>query len=190
MRIVNVFVYSFATLAFLTVGSLMIIVSWHVLSMEDALLKVQEIYENPWQSLKLGTTGILFIFVGLIFTKALVKIVRRDDDLVLYGKWGYLTVSLRAVEDLVQKIIRKFDVVKQIQTETHVDGNKLKLEVEISVISGWNLSELTNAIQNDLSERLNKMLGGGVELELALNVTKIIEQSDASHLKVNETKGG
>ena len=176
MKIVNIFVQVVSIFAFLTIGSLMIIVSLHILSMEDALLKVQEVYENPWKSFQMGMTGLLFIFVGLIFSKALVKGTRRDDDVVLYGKWGYVTVSVRAINDLVRKVLRKFDVVREVQLETDVQGNRLKIVANLSVLAGWNLPELINTIQSDLSERLNKMLGGGVELELIVNVIKIIEQ--------------
>ena len=183
MKIVNVFVYIFAVFAFLTVGSLMIIVSLHVLSMEDALLKVQYIYDDPWKSLQMGSTGVLFIFVGLILSKTLVKLIRRDDDVVLYGKWGYMTVSIRAVNDLVQKVLRKFDVIKEMKTETNVNGNKLKIIADVTVVSGWNLPELINAIQNDISGRLTKMFGGEVELELAVNVIKILESSHTLKLK-------
>ncbi len=186
MKIANVFVYAFATLAFLTVGSLMIIVSLHVLSMEDALLKVQYVYENPWQSLQMGISGIFFIITGLICSKALVKYIRRDDDVVMYGKWGYMAVSLQAMDDLVQKIIRKYDVVKKLQSDIHVEGNKMKVIAKLTVISGWNLPELINTIQTELSKKLNKMLGGGVELELDVNVNKIIDSD--SHIKLKETK--
>ena len=176
MKIISVFIQIFAIFAFLTIGSLMIIVSLHVLSMEDALLKVQELYENPWQSFQMGTVGAFFIFVGLIFAKSLVKMIRRDDDMVLYGKWGYVTVSLRAIDDLVRRGVRKFDVVREAQIETDVEGNRLKIVANLTVLAGWNLPELINTIQSELSDRINKLLGGGVELEMIVNVIKIIEQ--------------
>ncbi|MBI1978134.1 MAG: alkaline shock response membrane anchor protein AmaP [Candidatus Omnitrophica bacterium] len=176
MKLINIFVHVIAIFAFLTIGSLMIIVSLHVLSMEDALLKVQEVYENPWQSFQMGVTGVLFIFVGLIFSKMLVKGTRKEDDLVLYGKWGYLSVSIRAINDLVRRVLRKFDVVREIQLETDAQASRLKIVANLSVLSGWNLPELIHAIQSDLTERLNKMLGGEIELELIVNVIKIIEQ--------------
>lgn len=183
MKIFNFFVYTFAVFAFLTVGSLMMIVSLHVVSMEDALLKVQYVYDDPWKCLQMGVTGVLFIFIGLILSKTLVKLIRRDDDVVLYGKWGYMTVSIRAVNELVQKVLRKFDVIKELKTETNVEGTKLKISADLSVVSGWNLPELINAIQNDVSGRLNKMFAGEVELELAVNVTKILEPSTNLKLK-------
>ncbi len=183
MKIFNVFIYIFAVFAFLTVGSLMIIVSFHILSMEDALLKVQYLYDDSWKSFQTGITGLLFIIVGLILSKSLVKLIRRDDDVVLYGKWGHMTVSIRAVNQLVDRVLRKFDIIKERKMETNVEGNKLKITADLAVVSGWNLPELINAIQSDISGRLNKMLGGEVELELAVNVIKILEQSNTLKLK-------
>ena len=159
----------------------MIIVSFHVLTMEDALLKVQEVYEDPWQAFQMGATGILFIFIGLLFTQTLIKRSRRDDELVLYGKWGYMSVSVRTIDDLVRRVLRRFDVVREVQIETNVDGSQLKIVANLSVLAGWSLPELINTIQTDLSDRLNKMLGGGVELELIVNVIKIIEDPMIRH---------
>lgn len=183
MKIVNFSVYIFAVFAFLTVGSLMMIVSLHVLSMEDALLKVQYIYDDPWKRFQMGLTGVLFIVVGLILSKTLVKLIRRDDDVVLYGKWGYMTVSIRAVDELVRKVLRKFDIIKEMKIETNAEGNKLKINADLSVVSGWNLPELINTIEGDISGRLNKMFGREVDLELAVNVTRILEPSTTLKFK-------
>src|SRR3989338_8032954 len=117
MKLFNVFILIFTIFAFLTIGSLMMIVSLHVLTMEDAVLKVQDIYDNPWTSFQTGLTGVVFLFVGLIFTKTLVKTIKPDDDVMIYGKWGYMSVSLKAIDDLVKRILRKFDVVKEFQVE-------------------------------------------------------------------------
>src|SRR3989338_5627235 len=114
MKLINIFIQIFATFAFLTIGSLMIIVSLHVLTMEDALLKVQEIYENPWQALQMGVTGIFFIFSGLIFAKGLVKKARRNDDVILYGKWGYVRFSIKAIDDLERKSLNGFNGTRHV----------------------------------------------------------------------------
>ena len=176
MKAVQLFVQLFAIFAFLTIGSLMIIVSFHVLTMEDALLKVQEVYEDPWQSFQMGSTGLLFVVVGLVFSKSFVKNFRRDDEIALYGKWGYVTVSIGAIDDLVRRVLRKFDVVRDMQVDTDIEGNRLKIVCNLAVLAGWNLPELIHSIQSQLEERLSKMFGGGIELSLVVNVIKIIEE--------------
>lgn len=176
MKIVNIFIYIFVIFAFLTIGSLMIIVSLQVLTMEDALLKVQYLYENPWQSVKMGATGIAFLAAGLYFSKILVKELRPNDDVVLYGKWGPVSISLGAIEDLVRRVLRKFEVVRMVKLHTDVEGNHLKIAAQLSVAEGWNVQELMHTIQKELGDRVQKILGGDVELEVAVTVAGILDE--------------
>lgn len=185
MKVVNLFVQTFTIFAFLTIGSLMIIVSLQVLSMEDALLKVQDLYENPWRSLEMGATGILFIFAGLLFSKMLVRSLRPSDDVVLYGKWGPVSISIQAIDDLVRRVLRKFEVVRALKIKTDADGNRLEVVANLAVASGWNVEELIHTIQKELGDRIQKVLGGGVELEIAVNIVKIMEEPAQDEARVS-----
>ena len=184
MKIVNLFIQLFAIFAFLTIGSLMIIVSLQVLSMEDALLKVQYLYENPWQSLEMGASGILFIFVGLLFSKILVKNLRPSDDVVLYGKWGPVSISIQAIDDLVRRVLRKFEVVRPLKVRVDADGNRLEVMANLAVASGWNVEELIHTVQKELGDRIQKVLGGGIELEIAVHIIKIMEDPARQEARV------
>jgi hypothetical protein len=175
MRLIHALVYIFSIFAFLTIGSLMIIVSLHVLTMEDALLKIQEIYESSWQTFRMGAAGILFIFVGLVFSKLLVKETRATEDVLLLGKWGYVSVSSKAIEDVVRKTLRKFDAIKEMRVKTEVHSNRLKIMTNLSVLTVWNISELTQLVQNELSNKVTRLIGDGVELEISVNIDKLIE---------------
>lgn len=185
MKIVSLIIQLFAIFAFLTIGSLMIIVSLQVLSMEDALLKVQDLYENPWQSLKMGATGLLFIFAGLIFSKMMVRSLRPSDDIVLYGKWGPVSISIQAIDELVRRVLRKFEVVRALKIKTDADGNRLEVTANLTVASGWNVDELIHTIQKELCDRIQKVLGGGIELVVAVHIAKIIEESATGEVGVS-----
>ena len=176
MKILNIFVPIFVIFAFLTIGSLMIIVSLQVLTMEDALLKVQELYENPWQSAKMGASGIAFILAGLYFSRILVKELRPNDDVVLYGKWGPVSISLGAIDGLIRRVLRKFEVVRDVKVKTDVEGNHLKIAAQLSVAEGWNVQELMHTIQKELGDRVQKILGGDIELEVAVTVARIMDE--------------
>ena len=57
MKVSNAFAQIFAIFALLTLGSLMILVSLHLLAFDDAILKVQEIYQSSWRSVQVGGLG-------------------------------------------------------------------------------------------------------------------------------------
>ena len=61
MKVTSALAQLFAIFSFLTLGSLMIIVSLHLLAFDDAILKLQEIYQNPWRSVQVGVVGLVFI---------------------------------------------------------------------------------------------------------------------------------
>ena len=55
MKASNAFAQIFAVFAFLTLGSLMIIVSFHLLAFDDAILKIQEIIKVPGDPFRWGS---------------------------------------------------------------------------------------------------------------------------------------
>src|SRR3990167_9283517 len=93
MKVANAFAQLFAILAFLTLGSLMIIVSLHLLAFDDAILKVQEIYQSTWRSIQVGVVGLIFIVLGLAFAKMLVKAGRPNEAIFFQSELGPMVVS-------------------------------------------------------------------------------------------------
>ena len=86
MKVVNAFTTVFATLAFLTLGSLLLMVALHLLAVQDAIYRIQEIYSNPWKSIQTGALGLLFILVGLASAKAFIK-GGRDSEVPSAQEW-------------------------------------------------------------------------------------------------------
>ena len=156
----------------------MMIVAFNVVTMENALIKVQAVYEYPWQAAQMGIAGFFFIISGLIFTKMLVKSIRPSDDVILYGKWGYVNISIRAIENLVKKTLRKHDFVQAIKIKTDAEGNELKIKANLNVFSSPGLTEHVQNMQQGISARLSKMLGDEIELQVNVNVVKIIEKKN------------
>jgi UDP-N-acetylmuramyl pentapeptide phosphotransferase/UDP-N-acetylglucosamine-1-phosphate transferase len=175
MRLTHIVAYIFAVFAFLTIGSLMMIVSLNVLTMEDALLKVQDVYENSWQLFKTGSGGVIFILIGLVFAKLLVKETRSNEDVLLLGKWGYFSVSTRAIEDLISKALRRFDDIQELQTKIDVRGSQLKVATDISIVTGRNVAEVVDEAQRELLRKIHRLIGDGVEVEVSVNIAKIVE---------------
>ncbi len=178
MRISRLFAYAFAAFAFLTLGSLMLIVSLHVLSMEDALLKVEELYEKPWQSVRMGISGLFFVVLGLVFSKFFVKSLKPSDDLILYGKWGHLNVSVRTISDLLRRVLKKYESIRLINVDVAASGNQLKVEANLVLLSEWGLPDLSSKIREEMIKRLKQILGAEVELDLVLNIRGVIEEPE------------
>ena len=178
MKVINFLFEVFCIFALLTLGSLLIIVAFHILPMEDALIKVQEIYESGARQFQIGLTGFVLIACGLMLTKMLVKKTRTEDDLlVVDGETGRMTITSRAVSDLTQRILKRFDAVRESSISTLFEQDKLHITASIHVLPGWDLTELTSIIERDVKTRVSKMLGGKIPVSIVIRISKVEEAS-------------
>lgn len=180
MRLSRLFAYVFAAFVFLTIGSLMIIVSLHVLSMEDALLKVEELFESRWQSTRMGIAGLIFVIFGLVFSKLFVKSLKSSDDVILYGKWGTVHISIRMIEALVRKVLRKFEEITALKVSADTNASVLQIKADVSVETGSNVQELMNSIQVEITKKIRKVLGAEIDIDLVLKIGRISEKTQLS----------
>jgi uncharacterized alkaline shock family protein YloU len=175
MKVVQAFTTTFAVLAFLTLGSLLLMVGLHLLSYEDALLRVQEIYGNPWRSLQTGLTGLVFIFMGLAFGKMLIKRGRQTDAVILHGEMGPIVVSVNAIEDIVKKVLKRMPLVKEWRPKIGIDSSEVEVKLKLVLWSGGDVPSILHNIQQEIGERLRKILGDQCRVEIHCDVVRIEE---------------
>ncbi len=173
MKIVNTFIHIFSIFVFLTLGSFLIIASLHLISQEDALRAVTEVYAEPLRSLQAGLMGVLFIVVGLTFAKLFLKGTRGDDAIIFKSKGGMLTVTSEAIEDLVRKVIRKFDAVKEVKIKTVIQDRSLNLKLKLTVVSGVLIPEIVAEVQSEVKQKLERTLGLSENTDIQINVNKV-----------------
>ena len=186
MKVVNVFAQIFAILAFLTLGSLLIIVAIHILSVDDAVLRIREVYASPWRSFQAGVVGLLFIAVGLAFSKMLVKQGRESETLIFQSDIGPIVVSVTAIEDVIKKVLKHFHIVKDWKVKTLFQGKEVKIKLRLILWSGAQLPELLNEIQSEIRTRVRKMLSQENLVEVACEVQRIEDHGLESHEMLDE----
>lgn len=175
MKVVNAFTTLFAVLAFLTMGSLAVMVALHLLSMQDAVSKIQELYTNPWRSFQTGMIGLLFIFVGLAFAKMLIKRGRQTEAIIYQGEIGPIVVSVTAIEDIVKKVLKRFALVKEWKPKTSIDGRDVEIKLKMVLWSGGDVPILLGNVQQEIRDRLKKILSRDSRLEIHCDVVRIEE---------------
>ncbi len=181
MKVFNVFAHIFAIFAFLTIGSLLVIISIHILSVEDALAQLRELYASPWHSLQAGCAGIIFIAVGLTFSRILVKKRREAEALIFQSEIGPIIVSVTALDDVVKKVMKRFHLVKEWKTKTMIQGKDVEIKLQLILWSGSKIQELLTEIQQEIRSRLKKMLAKESQIEITCNVQRIEEHDSRVH---------
>lgn len=173
MKVFNFFSQVFAIFAFLTIGSLLVIIGSHILTLEDAQFQLQELYAGPWRSLQETLVGGVFIGVGLYFTRSLLKKRRQDEALIYQSEIGPIIVSVTAIEDVVKKVLKRFHLVKEWKTKVLIHGKDVEIKLRLILWSGSKIQDLLVEIQNEVRGRVSKLLGDQNHLEVSCDVIRI-----------------
>lgn len=187
MKVFSAFTHVFVIFSYLTLGSLLIIVSFHLLSLEDAIIKVRELYASPWESMQTGLVGLLFIMVGLAFARTLLKKGREQEALIFQSEMGPVVVSTLALEDVAKKIIKRFHLVKEAKIKTLIRGRDVEMRVRLTLWSGSRLTELLSEIQEEIGARVRKLLGSENKLEILCDVQRIEDHEEDSEVVSERT---
>ena len=185
MKPLNVFAHVFAIFSFLTLGSLLLIVSFHILTLDDAVMQLRQLYDSPWRSLQSGILGLVFISVGLGFTRMLLKKRRQAEALIFQSEIGPIVVSSTAIEDSAKKILKKFYLVKDAKVKTFIQGKDVELKVRLVLWSGGRIQALLTEIQEEMRARIRKLLGPESKLEITCDVQRI-EDHEAVDTEVGD----
>ncbi len=175
MRVFNFFVDVFCIIALLTFGSLMMIVALRVLPMEDALIKLQDLYDSGGQRFQIGIAGLFFIITGLALTKSLVKKVRSEDEFLVFGDGGQTTLRFSAINEIVRRALKKFDAVQSCEATSSFEQQVLKINIDLTVLSSADLQALKPLIEVEIKERILKIVGYEILIDVFMNVSKIVE---------------
>lgn len=177
MKIFDFFSHVFTIFAFLTLGSLLIIFGVHILSMDEAILRIREVYANPWKSSQTIMTGLLFITIGLSFAKNLVK-KGKIEAVILHSELGPVVISTQAIEDVTRKVLKRFHLVKETKVEAVIHQREIKVFVKLVLWSGGRIQDLLTEIQEEVRSRLIKLVG---------KTTKLIITCDVRHIEDHES---
>lgn len=178
MKVTNAFAQLFAIFSFLTLGSLLIIVSLHLLAFDDAILKLQEIYQSPWRSVQVGIVGLMLIVLGLAYSKSLVKSVRPNEALIFQSELGPMVVSMSALEGAALKAIKQFTLVKKARVKINFNGKNVEIKLRLVLWTSNQMTALLLEVQQAVLKRAQRLLGPDNQVVVTCDV-KGVEESGA-----------
>ena len=159
MKVTTAFAQLFTVFFFLTLGSLLIIVSLHLLAFDDAILKLQEIYQSPWRSVQVGIVGLMLIILGIMYSKSLVKSVRPNEALIFQSEIGPMVVSMSALEGTALKAVKQFTLVKSAKVKVNLIGKNVELKLRLVLWTSHDVTSLLAEIQSAVLKKIQRLLG-------------------------------
>lgn len=175
MKAFHFFAHVFAIFAFLTLGSLLLIVSTHILSYDDAVFQLNAIYDDPLRSFQTAMVGLVFVVIGLTFTRILIKSRRQEEALIYQSEIGPIVVSVSAIEDVTRKVLKSFHLIKEWKVKTLIQGSNVEIKLRLVLWSGARIQALLTEVQDMVRQRVRKLLGSENRLEILCDVQRIEE---------------
>lgn len=173
MKALSLFAQMFTIFAFLTIGSLLLIVAFHILVLDDAITQISAVYDSSWRSFQASIVGFVFIAVGLGFTRSLIKKRRQEEALIYQSEIGPIVVSITAIEDVVRKVLKHFHLIKEWKVKTLIRDNDVEIKLRLVLWSGARIQALLTEVQEEVRQRVRKILGGENRLEILCDVHRI-----------------
>ena len=177
MKVFDLFTKLFSVFAFLTIGSLLIMVALHMVAWEDMINDLEKIYGNPQVAFNAFLIGVFFIFMGLAFAKIIIKQTRYAGGLIYTGPMGRTTVSISAIEDVVRKATRRYPEILTFKLKCRGYEKKVEVKLGLIVHSGVVVADFTEELKKEILTRLERALGLSNEVEVFINIRNIKEDS-------------
>lgn len=186
MKVFDLFTKLFSVFAFLTIGSLLMMVSLHVVAWDDLIKDLGRIYDNPRAAFQAFLIGVFFIFMGLAFAKILIKQTRYAGGLVYTGPMGRTTVSISAIEDVVRKALKKYPEVLTFSLKCRGYEKKAEVKLKLVIRQGVVLPEFTNEVKREILSRLERVLGLSNDVEVFIHVRNVKEDASVEGISARK----
>jgi len=182
MKIFDLFLKVFSVFAFLTIGSLLLMVSLRIVGLEDIIRDISSIYSEPFLSAQTFFVGLFFVVLGLAFAKILIKQTRYAGGIVYTGPQGRTTVSVFAIEDIVRKVLKKKPEINDFSLKCRGYEKKAEIKIRLKLQADVQVPQFSDAIQTDIRTRLKKILDLEEEIEIYIEIQQMEEKQKQENL--------
>ncbi len=152
----------------LMIGSFLFGISLGLLNEEAVIKEIGRLYDHR---LTTFVVSLLLFYASYVVTRTLIKRATREEIFIAEGDFGRVSISIPAVNDVVRKVMRKYDYIKKYRLDSYAQNKKLIVKLVIKEWDGRKVSEMTDAVIAELKSKLHKIMGleGNIEVHIKIN---------------------
>lgn len=170
----------FYTLVFFLIGSLFVVMSLEVVSLETIKDTLDLIYTTTNMRLALGVTGVLLILISLLVIQITMGRLQREKTIAFENPDGQVTIALSAIEDFIKRSIKQMPEVKELRPAVRAGKKGISITNRVILFSDVNIPETTEKIQNIVKARVQDMLGVEEPISIKVHVIKIVHKDEGA----------
>ncbi|MBU0534052.1 MAG: alkaline shock response membrane anchor protein AmaP [Candidatus Omnitrophica bacterium] len=171
MRVYNGFMLFLATVVFITLGVLLILLSLDVITV-DALVKDH--------SFKILIGGISFALLGIAEIIIAVQSLNKMPVVAFSNPLGEVRVAYDALEGYVKSLSTEIHEIKDAKPQVVAGRDGIEIHVRLVVERDVNLPELTSKFQDLVSRYVKDVMGIDSITAIKVYVQRIATRKDRS----------
>jgi uncharacterized alkaline shock family protein YloU len=149
-------------LLLLLAGVWLVYASWFDAAAKDLVL--DQIRNSPFFSTVAGLVLILSVLLRVV---AGSKGRKKDSFIDFQSEDGSVGISTKAIQDFIERVGKEFAAVKSIESRLVQEKGMLDVAMDVKVLSGNKIPELSQVLQQRVRESVRESLG----LEEIRNIT-------------------
>ncbi len=131
---------------------------------------ISDALEIPIVSIGLGVILILSVVLHWVsgFGQKKSNYIKFDSD------EGSVGISTKAIQDFIERVGKEFAAIKSIKSTLHKNKNTLDIAINVKVLSGNKIPELSQVLQQRVRESVRESLGLEEIGDITIHVQEII----------------
>lgn len=167
-------------------GSALIFVSINYLDVDYIENLLSGIHSDPLLRILTGLIGAWIILRCVNTIKNTSDQKRREKTIAYEGEFGQVTISLSALEDTIKRLLKEINGLKEVKPQVIASKKGLKVILRLVLSSTLNIPELTEKVQGIVRDKLQSMLGIEEELQIQVEIKKILFPEPKKNNKKNQ----
>lgn len=178
MRFFSTIGVLFYTLVLSMLGGLIIGFTLHLVKLDQVIFLLTSSYTDINLRIVVGLTGVLLIFISTSFAQLILGRFQKERTIAFSNPSGQVSVSLSAVEDLVQRLTAHLPEVKEVRPDVIVNKKGIHVDLRIVLRSEVNIPDFTLRVQEMIKGRVQDILGVEEDVNVRIHISKIISKKD------------
>jgi uncharacterized alkaline shock family protein YloU len=135
----------------------------------------------PFQSWRMSGIGGIMIFIAMLYLVTFAPRRQKARYISFESGSGSISISVNAVRDYISKLSGEFGAVVRIDPKIRSDKNGISMDLNVDLVAGARIPELSQALQARVRESLRAGLGIDEVNEIKVRVQQITGEPASSN---------
>ncbi|ADL08068.1 alkaline shock response membrane anchor protein AmaP [Thermosediminibacter oceani] len=171
MKLYDRVIIALISLITAVISAVVILFSVKAFSLDLLWTRLQYFY-GRWE---IGMVGGIFFILSLGFLLSGLRNRKAEEALISSGELGNVNISFNAVENLILKVTRDKEKIKDVKVKIRQKGDSLSVVLKIVVVPDVKIPELTAELQKAVKDYVESMAGITIK-DVSINVENIAGQ--------------